>query len=54
MLLWGTLIGLWRRWRAYRRTYRELSQLGDRELADINLARGEIEAVAREAARHAA
>ena len=34
----------------YRRTYDELSALGERELDDLGLARGDIPDVAREAA----
>ncbi|HTR13449.1 MAG TPA: DUF1127 domain-containing protein [Roseiarcus sp.] len=37
-------------WRRYRDAVRELSQLSDRELADIGIRRGDIEEVAREAA----
>lgn len=51
MLLWSYLIRQWRRWRAYRQTYAELMRLDDRGLADINLTRGEIDAVAHEAAQ---
>lgn len=39
-----------RRWRAYNATVRELSQLDDRTLADINLTRNDIRSVARQAA----
>jgi uncharacterized protein YjiS (DUF1127 family) len=35
----------------YRRTLNELAALTDRELDDIGLARGEVEAVARRSAR---
>ena len=45
------LISLFRRWRNYERSVRELSRLNDRELADIGLNRSEIPAVARAAAR---
>ena len=37
-------------WRRYRDAVRELSQLSDRELADIGLRRGDIEGVARRSA----
>ena len=37
-------------WRRYRDAVRELSQLSDRELADIGVRRGDIEEVARQAA----
>ena len=33
MLLWGTIVRLYKRWRAYERTYEELMRLDDRELA---------------------
>lgn len=49
MLLWGLVAKQIRRWQAYRRTVIELSQLDDRALADINVARGEIINVARRA-----
>lgn len=35
------------KWRAYRRTYNELSRLSQRELDDLGLHRGEIASVAR-------
>lgn len=37
-------------WRRYHRNYDELSRLGDRELADIGLSRGDIARVAYDAA----
>ena len=37
--------------RAYSRTFNELQALGDRDLADIGLVRGDIAFVARQAAR---
>jgi uncharacterized protein YjiS (DUF1127 family) len=51
MLLWGTIVRLYKRWRAYEQTYEELMRLDDRELADINIRRGEIDSIARHAAR---
>ena len=45
------LIRLFRAWRSYERSLRELSRLGDRELADIGLARSEIPRIAWETAR---
>ncbi len=39
MLLWGTIVRLYKRWRAYEQTYEELMRLDDRELADINVRR---------------
>jgi uncharacterized protein YjiS (DUF1127 family) len=35
-----------RSWRRYNKSVRELSRLGDRELADIGIARGDISSVA--------
>jgi uncharacterized protein YjiS (DUF1127 family) len=35
-------------WRRYSATFRELSQLGDPELADIGLTRGDIQRIAWE------
>ena len=37
------------RWLAYRETVRELSNLDDRELADLGISRCDIDAVARHA-----
>jgi len=51
MLLWGTIVRLYKRWRAYERTYEELMRLDDRELADINIRRTDIESIARHTAR---
>ncbi len=36
--------------RVYRQTYAELSSLGERELDDLGIAPGDIDAIAREAA----
>jgi uncharacterized protein YjiS (DUF1127 family) len=51
MLLWGTIVRLYKRWRAYERTYEELMRLDDRELADINIRRTDIDSIARHTAR---
>jgi uncharacterized protein YjiS (DUF1127 family) len=53
MLLWGNVVRLYKRWRAYERTYEELMRLDDRELADINIRRGEIDMIARQSAQSA-
>ena len=37
-----------RSWRRYNRSVNELSRLGDRELADIGISRGDIPAIAWE------
>jgi uncharacterized protein YjiS (DUF1127 family) len=50
-MLLAKLIRLFRRWRNYERSVRELSRLDDRELADIGVTRSEIPALARAAAR---
>ncbi len=50
MLLWGNLVRVYKRWRAYERTYEELMRLDDRELADINVRRTDIEFIARKSA----
>jgi len=39
----------YRNWRRYRDTITELSRLSNRELADLGINRGEIQAVARKA-----
>jgi uncharacterized protein YjiS (DUF1127 family) len=36
------------RWVAYRKTLSELEQLGDRDLSDIGIGRGDIHRIARE------
>jgi uncharacterized protein YjiS (DUF1127 family) len=53
MLIWGLITEKYRRWRTYRRTYDELSRLDDRSLADLNIARTDIDSVARRASRGA-
>jgi uncharacterized protein YjiS (DUF1127 family) len=45
------IIRLLRAWRRYESSVRELSRLGDRELADIGIARSEITRVAWESAQ---
>ncbi len=47
----GYLARLYRQWQVYNRTYGELMRLDDRTLADISVTRGEIEAIARHAAK---
>jgi uncharacterized protein YjiS (DUF1127 family) len=42
-----------RRWRRYNQSVRELSRLGERELADIGITRGDIPAVSWDAAQSA-
>ena len=43
------LIRNYRNWRVYRDTVTELGRLSNRQLADLGINRGEIEAVARRA-----
>ena len=45
------LIRMLRAWRRYETSLRELSSLGDRELADIGVARSDIQRIAWETAR---
>ena len=40
------LVGVYRQWRRYNQSLRELNRLGDRELADICITRGDIARVA--------
>ena len=42
------LVGVYRQWRRYNQSLRELNRLGDRELADIGISRGDIPRVAWE------
>jgi uncharacterized protein YjiS (DUF1127 family) len=52
-MLLTNLIRFLQRWRRYNRSLRELSRLSDRELVDIGITRGDIYAVAWEAAEAA-
>jgi len=45
------LIRAFRAWRRYEASLRELSRLGDRELADIGVVRSDIPRIAWESAR---
>ena len=51
MSITSSLSQSWSRFRSYRRTVSELSALGDRELADLGIGRGDIARLAREAVR---
>jgi uncharacterized protein YjiS (DUF1127 family) len=42
------LIGVLQQWRRYNNSLRELDRLGDRELADLGITRGDIPRVAWE------
>ena len=46
------LVGVYRQWRRYNQSLRELNRLGDRELADIGISRGDIPRVAWENSEH--
>jgi uncharacterized protein YjiS (DUF1127 family) len=46
------LLDIYRRWRRYNDSVRELNRLGDRELADIGITRGDIPRVALETAEY--
>ena len=50
-MLLARLIRMFRAWRSYDRSVRELSRLNDRELADIGISRSDIHAVARSSAK---
>lgn len=42
-----TILGNYKKWRAYRRTVDELSALSTRELNDLGISRSDIKSVAR-------
>lgn len=46
------VVEIYRQWRRYNTSLRELNRLGDRELADIGISRGDIPRVAWEASEH--
>ena len=48
----SNLVGVFRQWRRYNQSLRELNRLGDRELADIGLRRGDIPRAAWESSEH--
>ncbi|HVX92298.1 MAG TPA: DUF1127 domain-containing protein [Xanthobacteraceae bacterium] len=49
--MFSSLLKLFRAWRRYDRSLRELNRLGDRELADIGISRSDIHRIAWENAR---
>ena len=51
MFLFSNLVRMVRVWRNYDKSLRELSRLGDRELADIGISRSDIQRIAWENAR---
>ena len=52
-MILANLVRFLRQWRAYDVSLRELSRLGDRELADIGVSRSEIARIAWENAEKA-
>ena len=46
------LVGVFRQWRRYNQSLRELNRLGDRELADIGITRSDIPRVAWDSSEH--
>ena len=40
------VVQVYRQWRKYNQSLRELNQLGDRELADLGISRGDIPRIA--------
>jgi uncharacterized protein YjiS (DUF1127 family) len=52
MYLISSLVRMIRVWHRYNESFRELSRLGDRELADIGISRSDIHRIAWDAARH--
>jgi uncharacterized protein YjiS (DUF1127 family) len=46
------LVGVFQQWRRYNQSLRELNRLGDRELADIGITRGDIPRVAWNNSEH--
>lgn len=51
MYLVSALVRMYRVWRRYNESLRELNRLGDRELADIGITRCDIQRIAWESAR---
>jgi uncharacterized protein YjiS (DUF1127 family) len=51
MFMFSNLVRMVRVWRNYDKSLRELSRLGDRELADIGISRSDIQRIAWENAR---
>ena len=51
-MLLSHLVDIFRQWRRYNESLRELNRLADRELADIGMTRGDIPRVAWESSEH--
>jgi uncharacterized protein YjiS (DUF1127 family) len=52
-IMFATIVRFFREWHRYNQSLRELSALGDRELADIGISRSDIQRVAWNATHHA-
>lgn len=52
MYLFSSIVRMFRVWHRYNESIRELSRLGDRELADIGITRADIQRIAWDSARH--
>jgi len=50
--MFASIVRFVRAWRRYNQSIRELSRLGDRELADIGISRSDIRRVAWSASDH--
>ncbi len=50
--MFASIVRFIRDWKRYNNSVRELSRLGDRDLADIGISRSDIERVAWTAAHH--
>lgn len=50
--MFASIVRFIRDWKRYNNSVRELSRLGDRDLADIGISRSEIERVAWSASHH--
>jgi uncharacterized protein YjiS (DUF1127 family) len=50
--MFASIVRFIRDWKRYKNSVRELSRLGDRDLADIGISRSDIERVAWSASHH--
>ena len=46
------IVHVYRQWRRYNQSLRELNRLGDRELADLGISRSDIPRIAWESSEH--
>jgi uncharacterized protein YjiS (DUF1127 family) len=51
-IMFASMVRFIREWRHYNQSLRELSRLGDRELADIGISRSDLHRVAWNSAHH--